>query len=104
EFGWPRRFAVLWAIGLPLGSELLGACCLVKKCEGETRDTAYRLIPALSLGLLVFLIVVFTYALGEDLQVMQRWLERPYLFVFPVIAAVAAIVLAASIHHRPDGP
>jgi len=104
EFGWLSPFAILCGVGLCLGYALLGACWLVKKCEGETRDTAYRLIPALSLGLLVFLIVVFTYALGEDLQVMQRWLERPYLFVFPVIAAVAAIVLAASIHHRRDGP
>ena len=33
--------------------------------------------------LLVFLIVVFAYALAVDLRVIGRWLERPYLFVFP---------------------
>ena len=36
------------------------------------RDAAYRLIPYLSAALLVFLIVVFAYALAEDLPVMGR--------------------------------
>ena len=35
---------------------------------------------------------------------MSRWLERPYLFVFPAIGIVAAIVLAASVRQRRDGP
>src|SRR5207302_6776609 len=96
EFGWFSPFAILCGVGLCLGYALLGACWLVKKCEADVRDAAYRLIPSLSFGLLVFLIVVFAYALGEDLQVMGRWLERPYLFVFPVIRVVAAIVLVVS--------
>jgi len=29
-------------------------------------------------------------------------LERPYLFVFPVIGALAAVVLAASVRYRRD--
>jgi cytochrome bd ubiquinol oxidase subunit II len=48
--------------------------------------------------------VVFAYALVEDLRVIRRWLERPYLFVFPAIGIVAAIVLAASVRQRRDGP
>jgi cytochrome d ubiquinol oxidase subunit II len=35
---------------------------------------------------------------------MGRWLQRPYLFVFPVIGAVAAVVLAWSVRQRRDGP
>ena len=35
---------------------------------------------------------------------MSRWLERPYLSVFPAIGIVAAIVLAASVRQRRDGP
>jgi cytochrome d ubiquinol oxidase subunit II len=81
---------------------LLGACWLVKKCEADVREAAYRLIPYLSAGLFLFLIVVFAYALAEDLQVMGRWLERPYLLVFPVIGAMAAIVLAVSIRRHSD--
>jgi cytochrome d ubiquinol oxidase subunit II len=50
------------------------------------------------------LVIVFGYALSEHLRVMGRWLERPYLFAFPLVAATAAIVLAASVRHRRDGP
>jgi cytochrome bd ubiquinol oxidase subunit II len=103
EFGWLSPFSLLCGVGLCLGYTLLGACWLVRKCEGEVRDTAYRLIPPLSISLLVFLIVVFAYALVENLRIMSRWLERPYLFVFPAIGIVAAIVLAASVRQRRDG-
>jgi cytochrome d ubiquinol oxidase subunit II len=104
EFGWLSPFAVLCGIGLCLGYTLLGACWLVKKCEADVRDAAYHLIPYLSLGLLVFLIVVFAFALGENLQVMGRWLERPYLLVFPAIGAAALVLLAVSVRRRRDGP
>jgi cytochrome bd ubiquinol oxidase subunit II len=101
-FGWFSAFAVLCGIGLCLGYSLLGACWLVNKCEGEVRDAAYRQIPYLAIGLIVFLIVVFGYALFENIQVMGRWLERPYLFVFPVIGIIAALVAARSVRHRND--
>ncbi len=104
ELGWLSPFAVLCGIGLCVGYALLGACWLVRKCEGEVRDQAYQFIPYLSLGLLVFLVVVFAYALAENLPVMKRWLERPYLLVFPVIGALATIALAASVRRREDGP
>jgi cytochrome d ubiquinol oxidase subunit II len=103
EFGWLSPFSLLCGVGLCLGYTLLGACWLVRKCTDEVRAAAYRLIPFLSIGLLVFLIVVFAYALAENLRIMSRWLERPYLFVFPAIAIVAAIVLAASVRQRRDG-
>src|SRR6266849_1124157 len=102
DFGWFSPFAALCGVGLCLGYALLGACWLVKKCEADVRRAAYHLIPYLSAGLLVFLIVVFIYALAEDLQVMGRWMERPYLLVFPVIGAMAAVVLAVSVRYRRD--
>jgi cytochrome d ubiquinol oxidase subunit II len=102
--GWLTPFAVLCGIGLCIGYALLGACWLVRKCEGDVREEAYRLIPHLSLVLLVFLIVVFAYALAENLPVIRRWLERPYLFVFPAIGMLAAIVLALTVQRRRDGP
>jgi cytochrome d ubiquinol oxidase subunit II len=102
EFGWFSPFAVLCGVGLCFGYSLLGACWLVKKCEGEVRDAAYRQIPYLAVGLLAFLVIVFAFALFEDLQVLRRWLERPYLFVFPAIGAAAAIAAARSVRHRHD--
>jgi cytochrome d ubiquinol oxidase subunit II len=103
EFGWFSPFALICGVGLCLGYMLLGACWLVRKCDADLRESAYRLIPYLSIALLVFLIVVFAYALAENLRVIGRWLERPYLFVFPAIGVLAAIVLAASVRQRRDG-
>src|SRR5262249_25296652 len=104
ELGWLSPFAVLCGIGLCGRCALHVACWMLRKCEGEVRDEAYRLIPSLSLALLVLLVALFAYALAENLAVMKRWLERPYLFVFPIVGALATIVLAASVRRRQDGP
>src|ERR1700686_3394308 len=100
--GWLTPFAVLCGIGLCLGYALLGACWLAKKCEGEVRDVAHRQIPVLAVGVLAFLVVVFAYALAENLPILHRWIDRPYLFVFPAFGAMAAIVLALSIVRHND--
>jgi cytochrome d ubiquinol oxidase subunit II len=103
--GWLSPFAVLCQIGVCVGYSLLGSSRLVRKCEGETQEYGYRLIPKLALGLLAFLIIVFVYALTADLQVVCRWLERPYLLAFSTLGVVAAIRLRASWQHRWDaGP
>jgi cytochrome d ubiquinol oxidase subunit II len=102
DAGWLTPFAVLCGIGLCLGYSLLGACWLVRKCHGEVRDIARRQIPVLAVGVLAFLVLVFAYALAEHLPILHRWIERPYLFVFPAIGAVAATVLAFSIKNRDD--
>ena len=101
-FGWLTPFAILCGIGLCLGYALLGACWLIRKCEGEVRDVARRQIPVLAVGVLAFLVVVFAYALAENLPILQRWIDRPYLFVFPAIGAIAATVLALSIVNHND--
>jgi cytochrome d ubiquinol oxidase subunit II len=102
DFGWFTPFAALCGIGLCLGYALLGACWLAKKCNDEVRDVAHRQIPVLAGGVLVFLVVVFVYALAEHLPILHRWIDRPYLFVFPAIGAVAATVLALSILRHND--
>ena len=103
DFGWFSPFAALCGVGLCLGYALLGASWLVNKANAGVREAAYRQIPYLAAGVLVFLIVVFVYALAEHLQIMERWLDRPYLLVFPVIGAAAAGVLAASVRYHWDG-
>jgi cytochrome bd ubiquinol oxidase subunit II len=102
DFGWFTPFASLCGIGLCLGYALLGACWLVKKCDAAVRDVAHRQIPVLAVAVLVFLVLVFAYALAEHLPILQRWIDRPYLFVFPAIGAVAATVLALSILNHND--
>jgi cytochrome bd ubiquinol oxidase subunit II len=102
DFGWLTPFAALCGIGLCLGYALLGACWLVKKCDGEVRDRAHQQIRVLAVCVLVFLVVVFVYALAEHLPLLHRWIDRPYLFVFPAIGVIAAIALALSILSHND--
>jgi cytochrome bd ubiquinol oxidase subunit II len=102
DFGWLTPFAALCGIGLCLGYALLGACWLVKKCDAEVRDRAHHQVRVLAVGVLAFLVVVFVYALAEHLPILHRWIDRPYLFVFPAIGAFAAIVLARSILRHND--
>jgi cytochrome d ubiquinol oxidase subunit II len=102
DFGWLTPFAALCGVGLCLGYALLGACWLVKKCDAEVLDRAHRQIRILAIAVLVFLVVVFVYALAEHLPILHRWIDLPYLFVFPAIGAVAAIVLALSILRHND--
>ena len=102
DFGWLTPFAFLCGVGLCLGYALLGACWLVKKCDAEVRDRAHRQIRVLAVAVLMFLIVVFVYALAEHLPILHRWIDQPYLFAFPAIGAVAAILLALSILRQDD--
>jgi len=102
EVGWLTPFAVLCGIGLCLGYALLGACWLVRKCDAEVHDVARRQIPVLAIGVLAFLVLVFAYALAEHLPILNRWTDRPYLFVFPVTGALAATALALSILNDDD--
>jgi cytochrome bd ubiquinol oxidase subunit II len=93
---WFSPFAALCGLGLVLGYCLLGASWLVRKCEGPIRDRAYRLLPVLTVGVLAFLACAFVAALAIHLDLMNRWLERPYLLVFPLIGAISAYGLLKS--------
>src|SRR5260370_12243348 len=69
--GWLTPFAVLCGIGLCLGYALLGACWLIRKCEGEVRDVARGQISVLAVGVLAFLVVVFPFALAANLPILH---------------------------------
>jgi cytochrome d ubiquinol oxidase subunit II len=101
-FGWFSLFSCLCGIGLCLGYTLLGAGWLVAKGEGELRDRAYRVLPGLTAGVLGFLGIAFAYALVSHFEIMHRWLERPYLLVFPAVGAIAAVLLVKGIQDRRD--
>jgi cytochrome bd ubiquinol oxidase subunit II len=45
---------------------------------------------------------VFSHALLQHLPILHRWIDRPYLFVFPAIGAAAACMLASSILRHDD--
>ncbi len=59
DMSWLSPFSVVAGIALCFGYMLLGAGWLAKKCEGETRDAAFRAIPRLLVVVLVLLIALF---------------------------------------------
>jgi cytochrome d ubiquinol oxidase subunit II len=101
-FGWFSPFAALCGLGLVFGYSLLGASWLVRKCEGPTRERAYQLLPVLTIGVLAFLATALVLSLAMHLSLMNRWLERPYLLVFPLIGAVCSIGLLKAAQRRDD--
>ena len=83
EFGWfsavfgaVRHRSVPW---LCASRRLLAG----QEVRGRGSRHRSRQIPVLAVGVLVFLVVVFVYALAEHLPILHRWIDRPYLFVFP---------------------
>jgi cytochrome bd ubiquinol oxidase subunit II len=93
DMSWLSPFSLMSGVALCIGYALLGAGWIARKCEGGARDAAWRTIPLLLAAVLVLLAVLFFHALHANLAVMQRWTQRPVLFVVPAIAlcAVAAV-------------
>jgi cytochrome bd ubiquinol oxidase subunit II len=102
-FVWLTPFAIWCCLGLVFGYTLLGAAWLILKTEGELREWAYRRVPWLLGAVLVFLLVAFVFAVAEPLRVMDRWLDRPALLIFPVIGALATLGLYLGLRRRRDG-
>ena len=92
-FEWVSAFSILCGAGLVVGYALLGASWLVLKTSGSLRDWAYDRVGWLLFGVLAFLAAAFVFALASQLRVMDRWLESPWLIVFPIIGGIASIVL-----------
>jgi cytochrome bd ubiquinol oxidase subunit II len=74
----------------------------VLKSEGPLRERSYRIIPWLLAGALMFLIFAFFASLRMDLSVMHRWIERPWLEVFPLIGVLAVITIVVGVCQRRD--
>lgn len=92
-FEWVSAFSILCGAGLVVGYALLGASWLVLKTSGSLREWAYDRVGWLLFGVLAFLAAAFVFALASQLRVMDRWLESPWLIVFPIIGGIASIVL-----------
>lgn len=100
SFEWLTGFSVLCGVGLVIGYALLGASWLVLKTSGPLQDWAYARVRWLLIGVLVFLVLAFAFALNRHLRVMDRWLESPWLLVFPAIGAAATVALFAGTRRR----
>lgn len=100
--GWLSPFALLCGVGLCIGYALMGAGWLTYKSAPAIQDLGFRIMPKLLIALLIFLALVFVLALVDDLSVMRRWLQKPVLFVFPLIGAIACAIMLFAIRDRRE--
>lgn len=101
-FGWLSPFALLCGVGLCLGYAMLGAGWLTYKSERDVQALAFRVLPWLLAGVLLFLALAFAGALSLHLKVMHRWLERPMMLAFPVIGILSCAGMWISVHRRRE--
>lgn len=98
-FGWLTFFAVLdWTL-----FQLRPAWCLwlVRKSDGPVSRCRAASNPAARYSWWSSLV----HPLAEHLPILQRWIDRPYLFLFPLVGAGATAVFAKSIlRHDDDWP
>ncbi len=101
-FGWLSPFVLLCGLGLCLGYMLMGAGWLAYKTRREVRALAYRVLPWLLAGVLLFLVLAFEETLRLDLPVLRLWDARPLLYLFPIAGAgVASLLVWAIVRRRP---
>jgi cytochrome d ubiquinol oxidase subunit II len=105
SFEWLHPFPVLTGIGLVFGYALLGAGWIVLKSEGELRAWAYRRIPWLATAVFVIIGLAFAVSLTVDAgAVAQGHLaDRPWGWIFPVVAIAALIGVVTGARSRRDG-
>ena len=101
-FEWVTPFSILCGAGLVLGYAMLGAAWLVLKTEGDLRDWAYRRLDWLLAAVVVMLLAVFTFALANNLRVLDRWLGDPRLVVLQLISVIAIVGLLIGVRRRRD--
>ena len=103
-FDWASAFSILCGVGLVIGYALLGAAWLVYKTEGDLRDWAAARMHRLLFATVGFVVLALIFAASTHLRVLQRWLDHPWLLVFPLVSAVAAVLLYRwQRHQRSDG-
>jgi cytochrome d ubiquinol oxidase subunit II len=99
-FSWLSPFSILCGFGLCLGYMLLGASWLVYKTTADVQSMARSILPKVLAAVLVFLAIAFLGAVVLDLGVMKLWLEKPFLFAFPGIGALACLGFVVALRRR----
>jgi cytochrome d ubiquinol oxidase subunit II len=77
-----------------------GGIFLTLKTEGELLDRVTRLVPRLMIVFFVLMTVLIAWTLLLDNPISDRYLDRLWIGVFPLLALVAALFSWRSIVHE----
>jgi cytochrome d ubiquinol oxidase subunit II len=97
SFVWLKPFPILSGLGLMLGYALLGACWLVMRGEDALRPRAlaWGRRAAVGMAIILFVSAVLTFVLR--LEAWNGGLERPWVWVLPVIWAGLMVMLVKAL-------
>ena len=101
-FYWFNPFALLCGFALCVGYALLGACWLIGKDEGVLRDRLYGTIRRYVIVIAILVALIFLQSLRTHLGILNRWVDRPYLFIFPAMGFIGAGMLIRGALKRTD--
>ncbi len=101
-FSWLSPFALLCGVGLCLGYAMLGAGWLVLKTETAVREFSYTAMAITLCGVMVFLLAAAVSVFAMHLRVTDQWRQRPVLFVFLVIGALALLTMIYAVMRQRD--
>ncbi len=102
---WLTPFSLLTGASLVAGYALLGACWLIAKTEGRTRDDARRFARIALPALIGALGAVSLATPFLDGQYYERWFVSPGLFVtvpMPLLVTAVALLLWRSLKRDVD--
>ena len=105
-FDWLTPFSVMVGVALVAGYCLLGAAYLVLKTSGPVRDRAFVQARRALLAVGGFMLLVSVWTPLHNPQVSARWFSAPrvyFIWLFPVLGAVAFVMLLRAISQRRDG-
>lgn len=93
-FNWLTPFSILTSIGVALGYCLLGATFLLRHSSGQLTGYAKRWALASASGMLISLLIIFSWLFMLYPQMEQHWLKPAPLII---LAALLAAIIFASI-------
>lgn len=105
SFDWFSGFNIMVGLALIAGAALLGATYLIIKTTGEVQTRAFK--QAWSAAWLVagFMLVVSIWTPFHTPEIVDRWWSVPrvyFVWLCPVIAAVAFVMLLKSLKQRRE--
>ena len=81
DYHWLSPFSMMTGFSLMIGYALLGATWLVRKTEGDLRDTMYHVAKVLLAGTAIAMLTVSLWTPFIDPAIKARWFSLPNFFI-----------------------
>lgn len=102
-FDWLTPFSLFTGLGVMVAYAALGCGWLIMKTSGALQKSMFRLMPKLTLALLMAFWVVSLWTPMEHPAIAERWFTMPqflYLMPVPLLVLLGALGIQRAVHHH----